>query len=171
MKGVRKTLWSLFIASTFLASQGLFASISFGKKATILLFVASRCPCTDPHRLLIQSLVKEYQNKGVRFYAIFSNREETKELASRFMQQTGWNFPWLIDHDGKMKEKFDAKVTPEAFLIDERGKIAYRGAIDDSIFNLGRIEKPYLKTALLQLLDGKKTFPSSATPYGCIIVR
>ena len=110
-------------------------SPSFGKNGTILLFVASHCPCSDPHRLLVQSLFKEYQSKGVQFYAVFSNKEENKELASRFMKQTGWIFPWLIDHDGKIKERFDAKVTPEAFLIDEKEKIIYRGAIDDSIFN------------------------------------
>lgn len=145
--------------------------LTLSNRATVLLFVASHCPCSDPHRLLVQSLVHDYQRQGVKFYAIFSNRGETKELTGRFMHQTGWKFPWIIDRDGVLKERYQASLTPEAFLLDAKGKVVYRGAIDDSVPNLGQIQNPYLKTALVQLLERKTIDPKSTPPYGCYIVR
>jgi len=139
--------------------------------ATVLIFVASRCPCAEPHRLLVQSMVHNYGGQGVKFYAVFSNKGETKELAKRFMRQTGWEFPWIIDRDGKIMSQFGAKLTPEAILTDSKNRIVYRGAIDDSVPNLGQIKNPYLKTALVQLFEGKQVEPKSTPPYGCYIIR
>lgn len=87
------------------------------------------------------------------------------------MHQTGWEFSWILDRDGKIREKYQAKVTPEAFLLDSKGKVVYHGAIDDSVQNLGQVKNPFLKTALEQLLSGQPVHPASTPPYGCYIVR
>lgn len=158
----------LFLLFPFLSARG---KLALGKKGTILIFVASHCPCSDPHRLLIQSLAQTYKNDGVAFYAIFSNKGENRELAKRFMKQNGWNFDFVIDQNGKLMKNYQAKITPEAFLLNPKGEILYRGAIDDSVSNMGQIKNPYLKTALVQLLSGKKIDPRETPPYGCYIVR
>lgn len=149
----------------------MFGMMLLGQKATILIFVGSHCPCADPHRLLVQSLVQQHASKKVLFHAVFSNKEETPELAKRFMKQTGWNFSWTVDKNGELQKKYQAKITPEVFLLNAGGAVVYRGAIDDSVENMGRIQHPYLKTALEQLLADKKIGPASTTPTGCYIVR
>lgn len=159
---------ALFLLSPILRAKD---DLNLGKKGTIFIFVASHCPCSDPHRLLIQSLVQQYREKGVSFQAVFSNKNESQELAKRFMKQNGWDFDFVIDQNGKVMKNYQAKITPEAFLLNPKGEILYRGAIDDSVSNMGQIKNPYLKTALVQFLSGKKIDPRETPPYGCYIVR
>ena len=145
--------------------------IVYGKQATVLVFVASQCPCTDPHRKEIHSLTQQHTKPNIAFYAIFSNKKEARVSAERFMKQTEWSFPFVIDARGELVKKYGAKITPEVFLLNAKQEIVYRGAIDDSVPNLGQIKNPHLRTALTQLVNGKTIDPKSTSPYGCYIVR
>ena len=37
----------------------------------------------------------------------------------------------LLDPDGKLGRLYDAKTTPDMFIIDPQGKLIYAGAIDN----------------------------------------
>lgn len=158
-----------FLVWLGLTSFPLGAKAGPNSKATVLIFVGSHCPCSDPHRQSVSSLVQKYEESGVKFYAIFSNKGETKELAERFMRNSGWNFSPILDSNGKWMKKYGAKLTPEVFLLDAKETVAYHGAIDDSVLNVGQIQHPYLQTALEQLLSGQKIFPKETKAYGCYI--
>ena len=46
--------------------------------------------------------------------------------------RAGWKFPYLVDSRQQVGREFAAACTPDFFLYDADGKLAYRGAFDDS---------------------------------------
>lgn len=76
----------------------------------------------------------------------------------------------LIDKMGEVGRDYEARVTPHMFVIDEKGMIAYDGAIDSiSSTNESDIEKAtnYVLAAMDDLLAGRPVAKASSRPYGC----
>jgi len=78
----------------------------------------------------------------------------------------------LIDTDGKVGRLYNAKTTPEIFIISDAGKILYMGAIDsiasadkDDIKNA----QNYAKSAINDLSLGAQVGTRKTKPYGCSI--
>ncbi len=77
---------------------------------------------------------------------------------------------FCMDSDGKVGKAYGAKVTPHMFIIDSAGKIAYNGAMDSKGSTKAEdIEsaEPFLKNALLAVLEGKEVANAKNKPYGC----
>ena len=88
-----------------------------------------------------------------------------------YNQKNGINYAVLYDETGKVGKSYDAKTTPHMFIIDEQGKIAYNGAIDDD--PSGHTSKAqrvnYVNGGLTAELASKAVDPASTKPYGCSI--
>ncbi len=76
----------------------------------------------------------------------------------------------LLDTDGALAHRYEAKTTPHIFVIGKDGKLAYMGAID-SIRSPkpADIEKaaPYLLNAVEAVAAGKPADPAETKAYGC----
>lgn len=140
------------------------------QKATVVLFLSARCPCSGGYDERNQELAAAYQSKGVRFVAVNSSSDETDAEIAAHAKAHGFTFPVLRDIDHKLADTLDAQVTPEAFVMDEKGVLRYHGRIDDS-----RDEKAILshdlRNALDFLLAGQPPKVKATTPFGCSIVR
>ena len=53
-------------------------------------------------------------------------------------ERAGWTFPYLVDADQSVGRAYAAACTPDFFLYDRSGRLAYRGAFDDSTPGNGR---------------------------------
>lgn len=76
----------------------------------------------------------------------------------------------LIDEEGSVGRLYDAKVTPELYIIDPEGVLIYMGAIDDKkSVDPADIAgaKNYVRQALDQAMAGTTVSESSTTAYGC----
>jgi hypothetical protein len=78
----------------------------------------------------------------------------------------------LIDEDGAVGRLYNAKVTPEMFIINPEGVLVYMGAIDDKKSTdpadvAGA--KNYVKQALDEAMSGQPVSESSTTAYGCSV--
>jgi peroxiredoxin len=76
----------------------------------------------------------------------------------------------LMDTDGKMGRAYDARTTPQMFLINPAGMVIYQGAIDSiASTRSGDIAKAtnYLKAAFDSALAGEPIEHPTTTPYGC----
>jgi peroxiredoxin len=78
----------------------------------------------------------------------------------------------LLDHDGQVGRAFGAKTTPHIFVIDQRGNLAYSGAIDSTpstaqsdISNSDN----YVLSAIKALANGQAPNPNYTAPYGCSV--
>ena len=76
----------------------------------------------------------------------------------------------LLDPDGSMGRAYDAKTTPQIYIITPDQRVAYNGAIDSIKSN--RVEDlpkatNYVLTSLAALKAGKQPDPALTQPYGC----
>jgi peroxiredoxin len=136
-----------------------------GHAAVVVLFLSTLCPYSNYYNDLLRDLSKEYSRQGVVFVGINSSRVETLAEIREHARMHGHTFPILRDSDGKVAELFDARRTPEVFLLDRDGTLRYHGRI------ASKISSPDLKNALDALLAGKPVHPAETKAFGCAIPR
>ncbi|MFN3713336.1 MAG: thioredoxin family protein [Alcanivoracaceae bacterium] len=79
---------------------------------------------------------------------------------------------YLIDADGKVGRAYDAKTTPQMYVIDADGVLRYNGAIDSiSSADKADISKAvqYVPAALMAVASGQPVEPALTRPYGCSV--
>lgn len=125
------------------------------KKAAVLIFLATECPVVDDYVDRITKLINDFKEKEIQFVGIHSNKHETVEAIKKYSEKHGFtnvNLPILLDPENKIADYFQARRTPEVFLIDDKKTLRYRGGIDDSRKNP---EEHYLQNVLNLVLDDK----------------
>lgn len=101
------------------------------RRATAVLFLSTRDDGTSAQAQAIAALnQKHHEHHSVLFVGIFPNPEETPKEIRAFCQAKGFNFPVYLDPGLKAAKQFGAAVTPEAFLLDNGGKLLYRGSVE-----------------------------------------
>ncbi|HXT22927.1 MAG TPA: thioredoxin family protein [Thermoanaerobaculia bacterium] len=88
---------------------------------------------------------------------------------TKYDQDHGIRYPVLVDSDGKVGHAYGASTTPHMFVIDEQGKVIYRGAIDDDPYGRGKKRTNFVEAALDDHAAGKPINPSSTKSYGCSV--
>jgi predicted neuraminidase/peroxiredoxin len=121
-------------------------------KATVLVFMSTRCDATLAQLPALRELHVADENEEMVIVGVFSNPDESSEEIHTFCQRRGVVFPVHRDPNGATAKQFGVRVTPEYFLIDHDGKFAYHGAVEG------------LKPATLALLAGKPITTATETP-------
>ncbi len=141
-----------------------------GAKFTVVALTSTTCPITLRYGPTLARLEDAYAAKGVRF--IFVNPEsDAKDADARAaIKRLGLNGPYV--KAAAWAQKLGAKTTTETFVLDAKGGVRYRGAVDDQYAIGAALPKPrhrYLADALDALLAGKKP-PVATTPApGCLL--
>jgi peroxiredoxin len=140
------------------------------QKATVVMFIATRCPVSNAYNERMRTIAQEYMAKGVRFVGINSNVIEPTPEVAEHAKQNGFPFPVLKDEGNKIADRFNAQFTPEIFVMDAKGVLRYHGRIDDSQ-NPANITSHDLRDALDALLAGKNPPRAETKAFGCTIKR
>ncbi len=145
-------------------------ALSEEKPATVVLFLATQCPIATDYAERIVALVKVYDEKGVQFVGINSNKQEKVKEIREYSEAHGFEFPVLKDPENKIADYFGARRTPEVFLLDAERVLRYTGAFDNSP---KEPTKHYLRDALDLVITGKDIPKSSkkTRAVGCTIKR
>jgi peroxiredoxin len=146
------------------------SELSAGKKATVVIFVATQCPVSNAYNERMAQMSAAYGSKGVQFVGINSNMQESAAEVVSHAGKHGLTFPILKDADNKVADQYNARVTPEVFVVDSRGNLAFHGPIDDSQ-NVTDIKQQYLRDALDALTQGHSVAVTGARAFGCTIKR
>jgi peroxiredoxin len=133
--------------------------------AVAVVFLSTICPYSNYYNDLLREMSAQFASRGVVFVGINSSRVETLAEIRDHARQHGHAFPILLDADGRLAEIFDARRTPEVFLLDASGRLRYRGRI------ASKISSPDLKNALELLLAGREVRPAETKAFGCAIPR
>ena len=72
----------------------------------------------------------------------------------------------LMDADGKVGRAYGAKSTPHCMVIDAKGNLAYRGAIDNAMEKDAKEKVNYVETAVRELKADKKVTQTETRSYG-----
>ncbi len=93
----------------------------------------------------------------------------TPEQHAAYDKQHGITYPVLYDSDGTVGHSYDASTTPDMFVIDEQGRLLYRGAIDDDPYGRAKARNNYVEAALAAHAAGRPVDPASTRSYGCSV--
>ena len=77
----------------------------------------------------------------------------------------------LIDSLCVVADMYKAQTTPHVYVIDRKGILRYRGAIDDVTFRKRTPSRFFLDEAVESLLEGRLPTLTDSPAYGCTIVR
>jgi peroxiredoxin len=141
-----------------------------GKSGTLLIFIATRCPVSNAYNARMQKLSEDYRARGVNVVGINSNSIEPAAEVKQHAAEKGLTFTILKDAGNQIADRFDAQVTPEAYLLDATGKLVYHGRIDNSR-NGDAITSSELRDAIEAMLAGKAVEKQEVKAFGCSIKR
>lgn len=144
-------------------------------KTVVLEWFSPECPFVKKHyredtgtMLAIQDDMKD---QPVVWLRINSGRkghpstgvERNKQAAADW----GINTAILLDDTGKVGMSYDAKRTPEMYVIDAQGVLRYHGAIDNRNDAAMPGDVNYVRNALQQVLAGETVTTTQTKAYGC----
>jgi len=139
-------------------------------EAIVIMFIATRCPVSNAYNQRMASLSEDYSDKPVTFLGINSNKQEDIVEIKRHAKENGLKFIILKDPNNIIADKFDAKFTPEIFVLNSDLNFLYHGRIDDSRKE-SEVESMDLRIALDEILDGEQVSITETKAFGCTIKR
>jgi peroxiredoxin len=115
----------------------LVASSSLSGKPAVVIFICNHCPYVKHIREGLAAFGRYCQERGVGMVAISSNDvvaypEDGPEAMAVEAKQSGYVFPYLFDETQAVARAFEAACTPDLYIYDAQGLLAYRGQFDDS---------------------------------------
>ena len=145
-----------------------------GQKALAVVFTCNHCPYVLAWEDRMIAAANDYAAQGVRFLLIGANDAE-KYPADSFEKmvehaaEKSFPFPYLHDESQATARAYGAERTPEIFLFDANGVLAYHGAPDDNYEDPDSVTQTYLRDAIEAVLAGNTPAVASTPPKGCSI--
>ena len=149
--------------------------VAAGAKAVLVAFICPHCPFVRHIRAEFAKFAKEYEAKGLRVVAIASNSvveypEDGPDGMKKEKADVGYIFPYLFDYKQDVAKAFKAACTPDFFMFDGNGKLAYRGQFDGSRpKNSVPVNGADMRAATDLILAGKPAPEAQRPSMGCNI--
>ena len=149
-------------------------------KYVVLEWHNQGCPYTRKHYESgnMQQLQKKWTDKGVVWFTVISSgpgmqgfvtpTQEDEYLQKMHASPTAV----LMDVTGTLGHLYDAKTTPQMFVISPDGTVVYEGAIDDRPTTDQKDiagAKNYVDAALSEAMASKPVTEAATRPYGCSV--
>jgi peroxiredoxin len=142
-------------------------------KAVVVVFLSADCPMSNGYLPALADLSSKYAGKGVTVVGVFPDPDTTAKQLAAHAKEYKVPFPLLRDETHVAVAALGAKTTPEAFVLDSKFVLRYRGRIDDGYS--GRLkQRPTvtrhdLAAALDEVLAGKPVTLPETKAFGCKI--
>lgn len=155
-------------------SKMLKQSAFLNGKPLVIVFMCNHCPYVKAIEDRLIQLGTELKTHGINMVGICSNDPEEhpednfENLQKRYLEKK-YSFTYLHDPDQKTAHQFGAVCTPDFFVYDNSGKLAYRGRLDDSWKDPNKVTKRELYDACLLLLNNKPLLDKQTPSMGCNI--
>jgi peroxiredoxin len=138
---------------------------------TVVVFTCNHCPyALGWHDRLLQ-VARDYPQ--VTFLAVNPNDAErypadsAEAMRKRVEADGGWPLPYLRDETQEVARAYDAKTTPDVFVLDADVRLRYRGALDED--HRAPLCAEWLREALDAVLRGDEPARPETDPVGCSI--
>lgn len=144
------------------------------RSALVVVFLGTECPIANGCIPELNGQFARFveSDSKVEFFGVISDRSVTRAAAARHFTQFKIRFPVLFDASGDLALALKPTHTPEAFVIDRDGKLAYRGRIDDLYADLGKkrteASRHDLADAIADVLAGRPVATPRTRPVGCL---
>ena len=149
-------------------------------KTVVLEWKNHLCPFVVKHYISqnMQSLQQYAVENGIIWLSIISSApgkqgyctpQQANEIS---LNEQSFASSILLDSSGDIGRLYQAKTTPHMFVINKKGTLVYRGAID-SVRSSDPSDIPlatnYVKDALRSLLNKEPIAVTETAPYGCSV--
>ena len=141
-----------------------------GKNGTVVIFIATKCPVSNAYNDRMEKVFEDYKAKGINVIGINANSTEPAAEVKSHAAEKGLKFTILKDEGNKIADRLGATKTPEVYMLDAKGKLAYHGRIDNSQKPEG-ITSNDLREALDEMTAGKAVTKTGGAAFGCTIKR
>jgi peroxiredoxin len=144
-------------------------------KIVVLEWFNEACPFVKKFYVgntAMNTTAAKYAEKGVVWLAVNSTNKATTESNAKAAKEWKMERPILDDRSGTVGHLYGATNTPGMYIVDAKGTLVYKGAIDsnssaDSADIAGATN--YVAVALDELLAGKPVTKSETKQYGCTV--
>lgn len=145
------------------------------KKALLIMFICQHCPFVKHIKTELAQLGKDYFSSDLGILAISANDAEKypddgPESLKAMARELDLKFPLCYDQTQETAKAYTAACTPDFFLFDSEGKLAYRGQLDDSRpSNNQPVTGADLRSAIAAVLAGQPVTIEQKPSIGCNI--
>lgn len=149
------------------------SSGSFADAPLLVAFLCNHCPYVKHVESGLAAVLAARSDLAV--VGICSNDaaeypDDGPEGLRAQVARAGWTFPYLIDESQDVGRAFQAACTPDFFVYDSSGRLAYRGAMDASTPGNGvPVTGELLAAALDAVLAGEPVPEPHRASMGCSI--
>jgi hypothetical protein len=150
-------------------------ALAASKRGTLVMFLCNHCPFVVHVRRELARVAHEALDRGLAVVAINSNDVTTypqdgPEAMARLARDEGWRFPFLFDDSQDIARALRAQCTPDFFVFDASGALAYRGQLDDSRPSNGKpVTGRDLRAAIDAIASGIAPAQDQRPSVGCSI--
>ncbi len=152
----------------------------FEGKFVVLEWINFECPFVKKHYSTenMQALQQAYAKKDVVWLTICSSAPgkqgyyQGSDLKKALKSHEWQAAAYLLDPTGKVGKMYNAKTTPNMYVIDPEGTLVYAGAIDDKpTVDVADVEGAtnYVTAALDAAMADKEVAVKVTQPYGCSV--
>jgi hypothetical protein len=153
------------------------------ERVIVLVWWALRDPLAHAYEERLTALRDDFRERGVLLFLVDSSYDEIAprpgakplERIAQYVAERRLSLPILVDPDNAIADDFGALCSNHAFVIDERRFVRYFGGIDDdpggARERAGATVDPWLRNALVELLEGRSPTVPLTRPKGRKLVR
>lgn len=187
--GIRSMLWAVALcitaatavaqevpATRFLSAldlDGRAHRVGSGEEAAVvaLVFLTTECPIAREYIPELNRLAAEFSSYSAKLYGVIAEPTASRAAAKRFQEEFKIEFPVLFDASSELAATLKPTHVPEAFVLNRKGEVVYRGRIDDRYREVGK-KRPEASTHDLQdavtaALAGAEIEVAETKPIGC----
>lgn len=142
-----------------------------GNRAAVVIFISRDCPIANAFVPEINRLAAEYE-KDFAFWLVQGDPDISAADAKQHAEFFGIKPTILLDPEQRLAKMTNAKVTPEAVVIGDKGATLYQGRINDLYASLTKKKKEPTTHELRDALDALRAgsgLPKNQKAIGCSI--
>jgi len=143
----------------------------FSGTPLLAIFMCNHCPYVQQKMDAIIELHKRFKDK-INIIGINSNAGYPGDGFAdmkTFAKERGMAFPYLFDETQAVAKAYGAVCTPDTFLFDKDGILAFHGRIDDAMELGAPVKECTMEIVLNKLLKGEKIEKPFEPSQGCSI--
>ncbi len=149
-------------------ADGTLAQTVKNARASVFVFLSVECPVSNRYAGRIRNLAEQGTKNGVSFFGVYPNPNESADAVAGSAKARGFRFPLVRTGAVRLARALGATTTPEAVVLDSRGRVRYRGRIDDND-DAGRVRSRDLAEAIAAVRGGKPVKRPETRAWGCAI--
>ncbi len=141
-----------------------------GSRGTVLVIWDQECPVSQRYLPRVLDFARKYRNRGYTFVLVDVTPHAIDEARKVARQHSGVRT--VLDPNQALVAALRATSTAESFLLDSRGTLKYRGAIDDQYgisHQRASVRFPWLTDAMDRIERGEEPLVKRTDVSGCIL--